>query len=113
MNGITSHVLDTSIGKPAENIGIVLDKETASGWQQIYVGATNADGRVPNMILEGTRVEPGTYRLTFDTAPYFAAAGEPSFYSRVEIFFEIKDPSQHYHVPLLISPFGYSTYRGS
>ncbi|NJL27629.1 MAG: hydroxyisourate hydrolase, partial [Thermoanaerobaculia bacterium] len=76
-------------------------------------GATDADGRLQTLLAPGTALEPAVYRLLFATGKWFAARGEQTFYPHVEIVFEVQDPSQHHHVPLLLSPFGYSTYRGS
>ncbi|MGH9773762.1 MAG: hydroxyisourate hydrolase [Candidatus Acidiferrales bacterium] len=110
---ISTHVLDTSIGRPAEGLEVTLDFENSDGrWQELARGVTSADGRVSNFELR-SRLQPGTYRLVFETAKYFAARQQASFYPRVEVIFHVTDVSQHYHVPLLLSPFSYSTYRGS
>jgi 5-hydroxyisourate hydrolase len=115
MSGITSHVLDTSRGRPAEGINVHLEMNRGDAaspkWALIGTGTTNADGRVPG--LSSDTIEPGHYRITFQVADYFSALGADSFYPVVRIEFEIKDADQHYHVPLLLNPFGYSTYRGS
>lgn len=115
MSGITSHVLDTSRGKPAGAINVYLamnQGDSASPkWALIGTGTTNADGRVPG--LSPDKIQPGNYRISFEVAKYFAAQNQDAFYSVVRIEFEIKDAGQHYHVPLLLNPFGYSTYRGS
>lgn len=103
MAGITTHVLDTAKGKPAAGMRIVLTKDEAL----LFDGVTDADGRA--RVLEPERVESGTYRITFDTGAYNAAG----FFPEATIVFRIEDVKQHYHVPLLLSPFGYSTYRGS
>ncbi|MBM3464912.1 MAG: hydroxyisourate hydrolase [Armatimonadetes bacterium] len=108
MSGITTHVLDTSRGRPAAGVGITLERQSSDGFRKISERATNSDGRVPDLMPEP--LEAGLYRLTFETGKYYDGAG---FYPEVRIMFEIKDPTQHYHVPLLLSPFGYSTYRGS
>lgn len=115
MSGITSHVLDTSKGKPAVGIDVRLElnkgDEISPSWTSIGSGKTNADGRVPE--LANRSVENGHYRLNFLVAEYFSVQKIDSFYPVVRIEFMIKDSSQHYHVPLLLNPFGYSTYRGS
>jgi 5-hydroxyisourate hydrolase len=103
MAGITTHVLDTAKGKPAAGMRTVLTKDDAL----LFDGVTDADGRA--RVLEPERVESGTYRITFDTGAYNAAG----FFPEATIVFRIEDVKQHYHVPLLLSPFGYSTYRGS
>jgi 5-hydroxyisourate hydrolase len=111
---ITSHILDTSLGKPAEGIVIEVEQSVGEGtWTAVGRDTTNADGRAGALLSSDAALAPGIYRLTFHTDPYFAATGRPSFYPIVHIIFRIEDPSQHYHIPLLLNPFGYSTYRGS
>ncbi|QDT68954.1 5-hydroxyisourate hydrolase precursor [Planctomycetes bacterium MalM25] len=113
MSSITTHILDTALGRPAEGIAVTLSRLNSEGVAEpLSVATTNADGRVDPMTPPGG-LTADTYRLMFQTAPYFAAAGRESFYPSVEIAFHVADPTQHYHVPLLLSPFGYSTYRGS
>jgi 5-hydroxyisourate hydrolase len=109
---ITTHVLDLSTGCPAAGVPVILEVEAAGGWQSIGKGFTNADGRITDL-LSSESVEAGVYRLTFDTAKYFAAHNIQTFYPKVTVTFRIENSEQHYHVPLLVSPFGYSTYRGS
>jgi 5-hydroxyisourate hydrolase len=111
MSSITTHVLDTAAGKPAEGVPIRLESLASDQtWSLVAKGVTNADGRIQNFISADTVLENGTYRMNFETAAYLKGNG---FYPYVEVVFEIKDSSQHYHIPLLLSPFGYSTYRGS
>lgn len=112
MSQITTHVLDTSLGKPAQGIAIVLEHLTKGERKQLGAGKTNADGRLPNLLSADVRLEPGIYQLIFDTASYFKSQEIKGFYPQVTIAFEITDES-HYHVPLLLNPYGYSTYRGS
>ena len=113
MSQITTHVLDTALGRPAAGVPIVLEiKKSATDWQELGRGLTDNDGRLRQLLPEGALIE-GTYRLTFDTGAYFKARNLTGFYSRVPIEFEVRDANAHYHVPLLLSPFGYSTYRGS
>lgn len=112
MSQITTHVLDTSIGKPAEGIHIQLQEKNENGWQTIRTGITNADGRIGDLLDDQISLTPATYRLEFDTGSYFKQSGRDAFYPIVMIYFETTDDS-HYHVPLLLNPFGYSTYRGS
>lgn len=109
---LTTHVLDTSIGKPGKNINICLQMPVNGNWQTIAQGITNADGRVSDMLPPQRTLSAGDYKLIFETKNYFASQKIKSFYPEVEIQFTITDHS-HYHVPLLINPFGYSTYRGS
>lgn len=114
MSAITTHVLDTSRGRPAGGVPVKLELETADGaWKQIGKGTTDADGRAKDLLADGFVLHGGVYRLTFDTQAYYAAQNIEGFYPEVAIVFTIRDPAQHYHVPLLLSPFGYSTYRGS
>ncbi len=108
---ITTHVLDTMLGKPAAGVRIRLEKKTGRGWKLLAAKRTNKDGRIPDL-LAGEKLR-GTYRLRFDTASYFKATRRACFYPYVEVVFTIAESSGHYHVPLLLSPFGYSTYRGS
>jgi 5-hydroxyisourate hydrolase len=111
MAGITTHVLDTSRGKPASGVGVTLERRNAKGeWSLVGRGETDDDGRLKTLMPE---VETGRYRLTFDTGTYFRERHVESFFPEVTIIFEVQDTAQHYHVPLLLSPFGYSTYRGS
>ena len=109
---ITTHVLDTAIGKPGRAIDIELHRAEGAGWQPIGRGVTDDDGRLRTLTPQGP-VDPGTYRIRFHTGPYFAASGGAGFFPVVEIQFTVADGAQHYHVPLLLSPYGYSTYRGS
>ena len=114
MSAITTHVLDTSRGRPAAGVPIVLEViGPREQWQEIGRGVTDADGRLRTLIPESQALTAGTYRLVFDTEPYFSALSAGCFYPQVTVVFNVDDASQHYHVPLLISPYGYSTYRGS
>jgi len=113
MSAITTHVLDTARGKPAEGVPVVLERESSPGrWTEIGRGSTDADGRLRGL-TQNHALERGAHRLTFDTATYFASQSRVAFYPTVIVVFTIADPAQHHHVPLLLSPFGYSTYRGS
>lgn len=113
MSQIATHVLDTSIGRPAASVPVILEVQGSDGvWQELGRGITDADGRIKEFAA-GRILEAGTYQLTFDTRAYFAARKVDGFYPQVIIMFDVKDPREHYHVPLLLSPYGYSTYRGS
>lgn len=113
MSPITTHVLDTSTGKPAVEMAVTLERRTHStGWQILAEGMTDRDGRIRNL-LSGAEFSVGHYRLTFETGPYFLMREIECFFPQVTIGFVVNDAEQHYHVPLLLSPFGYSTYRGS
>jgi 5-hydroxyisourate hydrolase len=111
---ITTHVLDTATGRPARAVPVKLERRDPDdgGWRVIGTGETDADGRLRTLTAAGD-VEPGTYRITFDTAAYFAMHAIAGFFPTVEIQFIVRDGGQHHHVPLLLSPFAYSTYRGS
>ena len=110
---ITTHVLDTALGKPARGVPIKLDVHADDGtWRAVGAGETDADGRLRTLTPAGPAAA-GTYRITFDTAAYFAMHGTAGFFPVVEIQFIVREGDAHHHVPLLLSPFGYSTYRGS
>lgn len=112
---VTTHVLDTARGRPAHGVRVELEaRDDGAGavWRLVGGGTTNADGRVPDLLGDQV-LAAGVYRLTFDTGRWFADRGVTAFYPVVEITFEITGAGQHHHVPLLLSPFGYSTYRGS
>jgi 5-hydroxyisourate hydrolase len=108
MSTLSTHVLDTALGKPATGIPVTL----ASGAKPLGRALTDADGRVREFAGVGS-LEAGTYTLTFAVAEYFKAGGRSSLYSNIAVEFHIPDATGHYHIPLLLSPFGYSTYRGS
>jgi 5-hydroxyisourate hydrolase len=109
MSAITTHVLDTSRGQPAAGVVVRLERGAAV----LASGRTDADGRLRDLLPEHVALTPGVYRLVFDTGVYFRDQAVEAFYPHVAIDFEVRDAAQHYHVPLLLSPFGYSTYRGS
>jgi 5-hydroxyisourate hydrolase len=111
---ITTHVLDTAAGRPGRGIAIELERERedGAGWQRVGAGTTDDDGRLRTLTPAGP-VAAGTYRLRFHTGAYLAASHQAGFFPVVEIQFAVADGAQHYHVPLLLSPYGYSTYRGS
>jgi hydroxyisourate hydrolase len=112
MSHITTHILDTSLGKPAAGVNVVVESQEPGGWQLVSRGTTDNNGRISNLIPDERKLNPGVYRLTFDTKSYFFSINTKTFYPTVYIEFEITDDS-HYHVPLLLNGFGYSTYRGS
>lgn len=113
MSGITTHVLDTALGKPAAGVPVTLESREAGGWRVVGRGATDADGRLRDLLPAGSELSAGDYRLTFDAGAYFAALGAEGFYTEVAVSFVVRDAASHYHVPLLLSPYGYTTYRGS
>ena len=108
---ITTHVLDTALGRPAAGLLVTLEVRDGSDWRPIGTGATDGDGRLRTLTAHA--VAAGVYRISFDTGAYFARSGTAAFYPEVRITFEVRDATAHFHVPLLLSPFGYSTYRGS
>lgn len=107
---ITTHILDVSAGKPAAGVRVSLARVEDGQRKIVGSGVTDADGRLKEL---GAAPAAGTFELTFETGPYFSAQGVKSFHPRVTVTFDVADAKQHYHVPLLISPFGYTTYRGS
>jgi 5-hydroxyisourate hydrolase len=115
--GLSTHVLDTMHGSPAAGMDVALYTTQGDGSTLLKRFVTNADGRSDGLLLDTASLAVGTYRLTFDVAGYFKARGvvlpEPNFLNRVSLDFGIANPQQHYHVPLLVSPWSYSTYRGS
>lgn len=111
MSTVTTHVLDTALGGPAANVPVRLERVTAEQVLEVARAATDGDGRVRE--LGPHDLPAGTYRLVFGTGDYFAATGREAFYPQVTVDFTIADPDQHYHVPLLLGPFGFTTYRGS
>jgi 5-hydroxyisourate hydrolase len=112
---LSTHIVDAARGRPAESVAVAVSWRTGSGWEPVARGVTDADGRLRVTADAGAEVglQPGVYRIEFDTGAYFAATGQTGFYPLVSIAFEVTDPGAHYHVPLLLSPFAYSTYRGS
>lgn len=111
---ITTHVLDISVGKAAAGVPVSLEAKAASGgWALVKSAETNSDGRIEDLMERGSRAAAGIYRLTFDIRAYYAALGQKTFYPEALIVFEITQPAEHHHVPLLLSPFGFSTYRGT
>ena len=112
MSAITTHVLDTSRGRPAAGMRVELHRRYGEGWTPVGESHTDANGRCQNL-TEDAKLEAGTYRLLFHASAYYEALHSETFYSQIPIIFEVRDPGAHYHVPLLLSPFGYSTYRGS
>ncbi|MBC7933679.1 MAG: hydroxyisourate hydrolase [Rubrivivax sp.] len=114
MSKITTHILDLSRGQPATGVVVTLEGQTGeSGWLVVGRGVTDADGRLKTLMGADDALAEGVYRLTFETEGYFAAQHVETFYPQAVVVFRVRDAAGHYHVPLLVSPFGYSTYRGS
>ena len=111
---ISTHVLDVSRGKPAAGVPIRLDRRDPSGqWTPIFGGKADNDGRCGQLLAEGKEFGIGEYRIVFDTAAYFKSQGVEGLYPQIEVAFSVRDGEAHYHIPLLLSPNGYTTYRGS
>ncbi|MBT8274363.1 MAG: hydroxyisourate hydrolase [Bacteroidia bacterium] len=109
---ITTHALDTALGKPVYKMDIILKERKEKIWKPINVGVTNPDGRISDVLAPGYFLKPGSYKMIFMTKDYFAASGQEGFYPQISIQFNVTDNS-HYHIPLLLSPYGFTTYRGS
>lgn len=112
MSQITTHILDTTRGQPAAAITIVLFRGENDEWTELKRGKTNDDGRLNDLLANDVLLQKGIYKLKFETKDYFDKNQTPTFYPFVEIVFDIKS-NEHYHIPLLLNPFGYTTYRGS
>ncbi len=110
--GLSTHILDTALGKPAAGVPVLLSRQSAGAWAEVGHGVTDADGRC-GTLLGATSLEVGIYRLRFGVAPYFAQQGLTPLYPYVEIVFNVADAAQRYHIPLLVTANGYTTYRGS
>jgi 5-hydroxyisourate hydrolase len=113
MSAITTHVLDTALGRPAAGVHVDLEMLEKASWRTLGRGATDSDGRLRTLLPDGAPPAAGEYRLVFNTEEYFARLHAKSFYKRVTVEFTVAINEAHYHVPLLLSPFGYSTYRGT
>jgi len=114
MSAITTHVLDTALGRPASGVHVELELLDQTAWRTLACGSTDSDGRLRTLLPSGAPLTPGEYRLVFDTEEYFARVQSKSFYKRVTVEFTVAAGVEaHYHVPLLLSPFGYTTYRGT
>ncbi len=113
MKRISTHILDLALGRPASGVPVRLEKQEPSGWRLLASQRTGSDGRCSQLFPEGEDLSVGSYRLTFDTASYYAAQKVDALYPVVEITFRVKDGETQLHIPLLLSPNGYTTYRGS
>ncbi len=112
MSGISIHILDVALGKPAANVPVVLERADGLHWLTCASTVTDPDGRCPEL-LPPEKVVAGRYRITFEVSAYAAARLQPSLYPEIGITFNVLQGERNYHIPLLLSPFGYSTYRGS
>ena len=111
MSTLSTHVLDAASGQPAVGMQVTLERRDGDGWQPLGEAVTDDDGRVRDLAPGG--LGGGVHRLVFATGECFAASGQTGFYPEVSVVFDVTDTGRHYHVPLLLSPFAYSTYRGS
>ena len=114
--GLSTHVLDTALGRPAGGVRLELAEERGDGWELIGTGVTDADGRCREFFGEASRKKflgAGTFRIRFDTAGYYRAQQVSGLYPFVDIVFSVRDAAEHYHIPLLLTANGYTTYRGS
>ena len=112
MSGISTHILDIAIGRPAAGVGVKLLRWKDKSWIEVAAQSTDSDGRCREL-LALANMSVSIYRIVFDSGAYFSASGEPGLYPDISITFEVKDAGRSYHMPLLLSPNGYSTYRGS
>jgi 5-hydroxyisourate hydrolase len=112
MSGISTHILDTSLGRPAAGVPVILDRADGLHWLTCASAITDADGRC-KPLLDASLVAAGKYRLTFEIAPYFARLHQATLYPEIVITFLVAADAASYHIPLLLNPFGYTTYRGS
>lgn len=114
MSRISTHILDTTHGRPAPAVPVSLDfRELTGAWRQVSRGQTDTNGRCSQLLPDGESLVEGIYRLTFDTAAYFESQGIRGLYPFVEITFQVRRGESHFHIPLLLNPNGYTTYRGS
>ncbi len=110
---ISTHVLDTSIGRPAAGVRVVLARQESGTWREVATATTDANGRIAEFQGNETAQSTGSYRLMFDVGGYFSGRHVDSFFTLVTVEFIVRDNASHHHIPLLVSPYGYSTYRGS
>ena len=111
MSGISTHVLNIATGQPARGVRVTLERSTAGAWVSIGEGVTDANGRVASLLTDGAPVAAGDYRMRFFVGDYFGS--QEHFHPEITVQFRVNDAGAHYHVPLLVSPYGYTTYRGS
>ncbi len=113
MTKISTHILDASLGKPAANVPVRLERLQNSEWRLLNSTRTDAEGRCAQLLAQGEELTPGIYRIVFETAAYHAAQNTASLYPFVQVTFLLREGETHFHIPLLLSPNGYTTYRGS
>ena len=112
-NPLSVHVLNLENGLPSPGVNVTLEKHVGQNWQPLAQGVTNEQGRNGELFPDKQAMEAGQYRVVFKTGDYFKKAGRDTFFPEIPVIFEVKNADQHYHIPLLLSPYGFSTYRGS
>ncbi len=112
-NPLSVHVLNLQTGVPSEGVTVLLEKKEGDKWVRLNSAVTNDNGRIGGLYPEGKDIEPGNYRVTFETGAYYAAHKQDTFFTDIPVIINVKKSGEHYHVPLLLSQYGYSTYRGS
>ena len=112
-NPLSVHVLNLENGLPSPGVNVTLEKHVGQNWQPLAQGVTNEQGRIGELFPEKQAMKAGQYRVVFKTGEYFKKAGRDTFFPEIPVIFEVKNADQHYHIPLLLSPYGFSTYRGS
>lgn len=112
-NPLSVHVLDLQSGQPTAGIRVTLEQRAGSQWRELANGVTNEQGRIPALYPDDKAMAVGEYRIVFRTGEHYARKGQATFFPRIPLEFTVDAPTQHYHIPLLLSPFGYSTYRGN
>jgi 5-hydroxyisourate hydrolase len=112
-NPLSVHVLDLQSGQPTAGIGVTLEQRSGEQWRELAAGVTNAQGRIAALYPEGKPIAAGEYRIVFKTGEHYARQGQATFFPRIPVEFKVENTTQHFHIPLLLSPFGYSTYRGN
>jgi 5-hydroxyisourate hydrolase len=112
-NPLSVHVLNLETGVPSSGINVTLERHVGDTWQSLAQGTTNEQGRIAELYPANTSLQKGEYRVVFKTGDYYKKTGHDSFFPEIPVIFEVKQTDQHYHIPLLLSPYGFSTYRGS
>ena len=112
-NPLSVHVLNLENGLPSAGVSVTLEQQVGDQWQSLSEGVTNQQGRITELFPADRSMKPGEYRVVFKTGDYYKKAGRETFFPEVPVIFQVKQADQHYHIPLLLSPYGFSTYRGS
>lgn len=112
-NPLSVHVLNLQTGTPSAGIQVTLERHTGATWQALAQGTTNEQGRIPELFPANMAIDKGEYRVVFKTGEYYQKLHQDTFFPEIPVIFEVRQTDQHYHIPLLLSPYGFSTYRGS